>query len=311
MPPTLSAGLAEDRRHDPAVVRVLQYEYHSTHVREVQHRPRIGLHRGHGPGVPGARAIHTHLAISWGDADPGRGPVSPMTQRIARGLRNQHGVTLIELLVALAVFSLFVLMIDAIFSSARTNARKTEIAADVQQNARVAVDRILRELHETNINLVLVDNTIPGASQIAFKSARLAEDLSIFCLYTRINAGLGYDARCFTFSGGDVAAPNPTYTSPEPISPRGTYTPIWQRSVSYCVAGAAGAYDLLRVVGDLSQPGSALTMPPCSGDTVASMIQSFDVSVGGSIVTVTLKAKGSEKVQGRDIPAQEVLLPGQ
>jgi len=228
-----------------------------------------------------------------------------------RGLRDQRGVTLIELLVALAVFSLFVLMIDAIFSSARTNARKTEIAADVQQNARVAVDRILRELHETNINLVLVDNTIPGASQIAFKSARLAEDLSIFCLYTRINAGLGYDARCFTFSGGNVAAPNPTYTSPEPISPRGTYTPIWQRSVSYCVAGAAGAYDLLRVVGDLSQPGSALTMPPCSGDTVASMIQSFDVSVGGSIVTVTLKAKGSEKVQGRDIPAQEVLLPGQ
>src|SRR5437867_6742209 len=317
MPPTLSAGLAEDRRHDPAVVRVLQYEYHSTHVREVQHRPGIGLHRGHGPGVPGARAIHTHLAISRGDADPGRGTVSPMMQRIARSLRNQHGVTLIELLVALAVFALFILMIDAVFSSARTNARKTEIAADVQQNARVAADRILRELHETNINLVLVNNTIPGASQVAFKSARLAEDPSIFCLYTRINAGLGYDARCFA-APGPIAA-GPPYASPEPIAPHGTYTPLWQRSISYCTAGPAGGpYDLLRVVSDLSTPDAALAMPACSGDTVASMIESFDVSKAGSVVTVTLKAncklgpgRGCETVQGRDIPAQEVLLPGQ
>src|SRR5437667_12784940 len=107
MPPTLSAGLAEDRRHDPAVVRVLQYEYHSTHVREVQHRPGIGLHRGHGPGVPGARAIHAHLAISRGDADPGRGTVSPMMQRIARALRNQPGGARTEVLVARAGIALF------------------------------------------------------------------------------------------------------------------------------------------------------------------------------------------------------------
>ena len=240
-----------------------------------------------------------------------------MMRRIARGLHAQRGVTLIELLVALAIFALFVIMIDGVFSSARTNARKTEIAADVQQNARVAADRILRELHETNINLVLVDNTIPGASQIAFKSARLAEDPSIFCLYTRINAGLGYDARCFA-APGPIAA-GPPYASPEPIAPHGTYTPLWQRSISYCTAGPAGGpYDLLRVVSDLSAPDAALAMPACSGDTVASMIESFDVSKAGSVVTVTLKAncklgpgRGCETVQGRDIPAQEVLLPGQ
>ena len=233
-----------------------------------------------------------------------------MRKRLARRLGHQRGVTLIELLVALAVFALFVLMIDAIFSSARTNARKTEIAADVQQNARVATDRIVRELHETNITQVLIDNGIPGASQIVFKSARLAEDNSVFCLYARSASGLGYDARCFTFSGGNVAAP--PYTSPEPISPRGTYTPIWQRYVAYCPAGPPGGpYDLVRVIGDLSQPGSALAMPACVGDTVASMIQSFDISVSGSVIVVTLKARGTEVVQGRSLPAQEVLLPGQ
>ncbi|TMI74927.1 MAG: prepilin-type N-terminal cleavage/methylation domain-containing protein [Bacillati bacterium ANGP1] len=241
-----------------------------------------------------------------------------MSTLLGRIHRAQRGVTLVELLVALAVFAMFVLMIDAVFSSARTSSRKTELAADVQQNARVATDRILRELHETNINQVLVNNATPGASQIVFKSARCCggpageiQDNSIFCLYTRANAGLGYDSRCFTFSGGNITAPNPGYTSPEPIAPNGTYTPIWQRSVSYCVTGTAGAYNLQRVVGDLSQPGDALTQPACGGDTVATMIESFDVSVSGGVVSVTLKAKGTEVVQGRAIPAQEVLLPGQ
>ena len=232
-----------------------------------------------------------------------------MSRRVARFLRPQHGVTIIELLVALAVFALLVVMIDAIFSSARTNARKTEVAADVQQNARVAADRLLRELHESNITQVLVNNGTPGASQIVFKSARLTQDNSVFCLYTRATSGMGYDSRCFTFTGGNVTPP--PYTSPEPIAPRGTYTPIWQRYVSYCVTGSAGAYQLQRVVGALSQPGDALAMPACGGDTVATMIQSFDVSISGSVVSVTLQAQGSEVVQGRALPVQQILLPGQ
>jgi len=230
-----------------------------------------------------------------------------MSTLLGRIHRAQRGVTLVELLVALAVFAMFVLMIDAVFSSARTSSRKTEIAADVQQNARVAADRILRELHETNINQVLVNNGTPGASQIVFKSARLSEDNSVFCLYTRATSGLGYDARCFTFTGGDITPP--PYGAP--TSPQGSYMPIWQRFVSYCVTGTAGAYNLQRVVGGLSQPGDALSQPACGGDVVATMIESFDVSVSGGVVSVTLKATGTEVVQGRAIPAQQVLLPGQ
>lgn len=234
-----------------------------------------------------------------------------MTLPLARLHRAQRGVTLIELLVSLAVFALFMLMIDAVFSSARTSSRKTEVAADVQQNARVATERVTREIRETSVVEVVYDNTTPGHSQIVFKSARLNEDNNKFCLYTRLTTGLGYDARCYTFTGGNITPP--PYTSPEPIVPRGTYTPIWQRYVGYYVVDTPdGMHELRRVVGDLSQPTTVLNLGLLTGgDIIATMIESFDVGVSGGIVSVTLKAKGTEVVQGRAIPDQEILLPGQ
>lgn len=234
-----------------------------------------------------------------------------MTLPLARLHRAQRGVTLIELLVSLAVFALFMLMIDAVFSSARTSSRKTEVAADVQQNARVATERVTREIRETSVVEVVYDNTTPGHSQIVFKSARLNEDNNKFCLYTRLTTGLGYDARCYTFTGGNITPP--PYTSPEPIVPRGTYTPIWQRYVGYYVVDTPdGMHELRRVVGDLSQPTTVLNLGLLTGgDIIATMIESFDVDVSGGIVSVTLKAKGTEVVQGRAIPDQEILLPGQ
>jgi len=144
-----------------------------------------------------------------------------------------------------------------------------------------------------------------------WSTARLAEDNSIFCLYTRTASGLGYDPKCFAAPGPVVAGP--PYASPEPIAPHGTYTPIWQRYVGYFVTSTPdGLYALQRVVGDLSTPDSPLSLSVLAGgDTVATLIQSFDVSVTGGVVAVTLKAKGTEVVQGRTLPAQEILLPGQ
>lgn len=234
-----------------------------------------------------------------------------MTRPLARLHRAQRGVTLIELLVSLAVFALFMLMIDAVFSSARTTSRKTEVAVDAQQNARIATERVTREIRETGIAEVVYDNVTPGHSQIVFKTARLNEDNNIFCLYTRVTTGLGYDARCYTFTGGNITPP--PYTSPEPTFPRGSYTPIWQRYVGYYVVDTPdGLHELRRVVGDLSQPTTVLNLGLLTaGDVIATMIESFDLDVSGGIVSVTLKAKGTEVVQGRAIPDQEILLPGQ
>lgn len=245
-----------------------------------------------------------------------------MSTVLLRFHRTQRGVSLVELLVALAVFAMFVLIMDAVFSSARTNSSKTQVAADVQQNARVAVDRIIRELRESNSSTMLA-----GTGQIIFKSARCASspatvctppgnpDSSIFCLYTKTNSGLGYDARCFSSFTPSIPGPPYAGTPPAPCNttdtPCATYTPVWQRYVGYFVTGPVGSYTLQRVYGALSQPNAALSLTWLTGgDTIATMIQSFSVSVSGGVVSVTLQAQGSPVVQGQAIPAQQIQLPG-
>lgn len=260
-----------------------------------------------------------------------------MNKSLLRFHRTQRGFTLIELIVSLAVFALFILMIDAVFSSARTNSRKTEIAADVQQNARVAVDRLTRELREARARTdpflcpVLVDCMLVDTSQgagrhgILFKSARLVGTPTVFCLYVRSSTETFYNAACFdSFSGTDVPKPAPTYSGPpyplcapnidsNKLAPCGTYAPIWQQYVGYYVEVLAdGSRQLRRVSGQLNSAGQALTASLLTGgDVVATMTESFDVDVSAAgVVSVALKAKGTETVQGRAIPDQEIQLPG-
>lgn len=251
-----------------------------------------------------------------------------MSGRLLRCHRAQRGVTLIELIVALAVFALFILMIDAVFSSARTNTRKTEIAADVQQNARVAMDRLTRELREAHAADVVVDTSKgAGLHGVVFKSARLAGTPTVFCLYVRTSTEPFYNAACFdSFPGSsnDVPKPAPTYSGPpyplcapntdtNKLDPCGSYQPIWQQHVGYYVEVLAdGSRQLRRVSGQLDSAGQSLSASLLiGGDVVATMLETFDVSVSASgVVSVALKAKGSEMVQGRAIPDQQIELPG-
>lgn len=224
--------------------------------------------------------------------------------------RSQQGVTVIELLVAVAIFALFILVVDAVFFGANRSSRKTELAADVQQNARVAVERLTREIRESRATQITVGGSA-GAMAVVFRSARLPADNSVFCLYVRNTSDPPsiYNPDCFTFPGGNLTAP--PYATP-PASPLGTYTPIWQRYIGYYVVDVGGIYELRRVVGQLDQPTSPLPAPASlsGGEVLAAFVESFDVALSGSTFTVTLKAKGTEIVQGSAVPAQEVLLPG-
>lgn len=224
---------------------------------------------------------------------------------------GQRGVTLIELLLALVVFALFIFVIDALFFSANRSTRKIELAADVQQNARIAVERLTREIRESRPSEVLMDNSTPGRSWVLFKSARLPADNSVFCLYVRnaTDPSYVYNPDCFTFPGGNVTPP--PYTSPEPLSPRGTYTPIWQRYIGYYVVDSGGVVELHRVTGQLNLPTSALLASMLTGgEVIAAFVETFDVTRAGTTVTARLKASGTEIVQGSAVPTQEVLLPG-
>ena len=241
--------------------------------------------------------------------------------------RGEQGVTIIELLVALAVFALFILMIDAVFSGARTNARKTEVAVDVQQNVRTAVYRITRELRETNTSQIVTGiDAGTGQGQIVFKSARLAADNTVFCLYSKVGSGLGFDARCWSSFGGTFSSAQPPVggyagTPPSPCNttdvPCATYTPLWQQYVGYYVQGQIGGgppYTLYRVYGQLSPlPNQTLTTALLSaGDVIASSIQSFgSISISGGIVSLSIQGLGNPIVQGKALPAQQIALPSQ
>lgn len=225
--------------------------------------------------------------------------------------RGQRGVTLIELVVAVGVFAMFIVLIDAVFIGTHRSSRKAELAVDVQQNARIAAERIAREIRESGATEIVTGGPPTG---VVFRSARLPQDATKFCLYVRVTTDPLYDARCFT----NVSVAAPPYSDPEPIVPRGTYTPIWQRWIAYYTVDtdADGIYDeLRREEGNLSSPGDPLQSPTglTGGNAVATHLEAFDVvlDVAGARVTVTLKAKGTEIVQGSDLPPQEMRLPGQ
>jgi type IV pilus assembly protein PilW len=64
-------------------------------------------------------------------------------------VRCQRGVSLIELLVAIVVFVILFLMIDGVFIAANRSTRQAETGAEVAQNARVAMERMTREIRES------------------------------------------------------------------------------------------------------------------------------------------------------------------
>ncbi|MGH2348623.1 MAG: PilW family protein [bacterium] len=227
--------------------------------------------------------------------------------------RSEAGVTLIELLAALAVFALLFLMVDSLFFATNRSTKKTELAADVQQNARIAVERLVREIRETSSDssdLVITDSG--SADTVIFRSARLASDTSVFCLYVRndTDPSYMYNTGCFTSFLVDLTGP-PYVT--DPTSPYGTYTPIWQRYVGYYATDpdGDGVYDLKRVTFQLASPLAVLPTSLTGGDVIATYVESFDVSESGGVITISLKARGEMVVQGSAVPAQEILLDGQ
>ncbi|HEV8353909.1 MAG TPA: prepilin-type N-terminal cleavage/methylation domain-containing protein [bacterium] len=227
--------------------------------------------------------------------------------------RGEAGVTLVELLAALAVFALLFLMVDSLFFATNRSTKKTELAADVQQNARIAVERVVREIRESSPESAdLFISGATGARSVVFRSARLAADTSVFCLYVRNDTDPSYMNNTGCFTSFVTALTGPPYAS-DPVAPYGTYTPIWQRYVGYYVedTDGDGVYDLKRVTAQLTAPAATLATSLSGGDVIATYVESFDVSLSGGVVTISLKARGQTVVQGSTVPAQEILLDGQ
>ncbi len=240
--------------------------------------------------------------------------------------RNTRGVGLVELLVGLAVFALFFLLIDAVFVGTHRSARKAELAGEVQQNARIAIERLSREIRESRANLVSVSS---DGTRVVFKSARLlgSSTPEVFCVYVRSTSDSLYNFSCFT-NLPSSKRPNPSYTFPVAGCPPpsvgtacalGTYTPLWQFWVAYWWDSSL---QLHRVAGALSDPDATppdVTNPAVwfcpgvtCGEVIATFVNTFNATINtttGNFAT-TLDAQGTRIVQGSPVPQQEILLNG-
>ncbi|OFV84922.1 MAG: hypothetical protein A2W26_00870 [Acidobacteria bacterium RBG_16_64_8] len=227
----------------------------------------------------------------------------------------EQGISLIETLTAIVLFVLLLLMIDSVFITAHRSTRTVELAADVDQNARIAIERLTREVREAAPAWVVTGGT-PGAGAVVFKSARFSDSIAVFCLHlsqAEVTAGGGlYDPL------GDGTGEN-CWTAPGPSAPPelvGTHLPKWQRYVGYyVVTTAGGGYELRRYTGNLTTSDEALpgnpTLPPAgsSVQVIATGLQSFDITlVGSRFSVVATRSESTEVVQGSPLPAQRIQL---
>ena len=75
---------------------------------------------------------------------------------------RQRGLTLVELMVALAIGLVIMLAMSAVFVTSSTTRREIELSADVLESGRYAIDVLGRELTQTGFYGPLHDAAVPG-----------------------------------------------------------------------------------------------------------------------------------------------------
>lgn len=88
--------------------------------------------------------------------------------------KKQTGFTLVEVLVAMAIFAIAVVLIFSIYLTSQKFYQKTETKAEILQNARVVLERMTRELRQTQSIVTTLpqvpDNpSSPPTSEIEFQ----------------------------------------------------------------------------------------------------------------------------------------------
>jgi prepilin-type N-terminal cleavage/methylation domain-containing protein len=144
-------------------------------------------------------------------------------------LRGQDGFTLVELMVAMSIFLLILVGIFQVFDPSRNAYQVSTRKLDVQQNARVAMDRMARQIRMTGYFPENIDNNnandLSNSVQVATESAlSVAGDLDgtgassayTFCRdasgLRRVSGAIG-TAASYTCSNGTLMAESVTALS--------------------------------------------------------------------------------------------------
>jgi type IV pilus assembly protein PilW len=145
----------------------------------------------------------------------------------SRVFGRQDGFTLVELMVAMSIFLLILVGIFQVFDPSRNAYQVSERKLDVQQNARVAMDRMSRQLRMTGYfpeNIATPPANLSNSIQVATESAlSVAGDLDelgassayTFCLnggLRRVSGAIGA-AGSYTCANGQLMAESVTALS--------------------------------------------------------------------------------------------------
>jgi len=144
-------------------------------------------------------------------------------------LRSQDGFTLVELMVAMSIFLLILVGIFQVFDPSRNAYQVSTRKLDVQQNARVAMDRMARQIRMTgyfpenidNNNANDLSNSVQVATDAALSVAGDLDGTGASSAYTfcrdssglrRVSGAIGTGAS-YTCSNGTLMAESVTALS--------------------------------------------------------------------------------------------------
>ena len=153
------------------------------------------------------------------------------TTRVVR--RRRNGFTLIELLVAMIVSGILISITTATYTLFRTSMNLDQSRAQLDQNGRLVLDRLSRELRQTQDVVTTFpaspsDNSIAQPGEIEFEDGN-ANDLT-YRRYYIVSGVLKLDIKQYTFSydpntrvlwdaiGTSGESPNPTVLSTQDVA---------------------------------------------------------------------------------------------
>ena len=160
--------------------------------------------------------------------------VSPPSLRSARKLDRQHGLTLVELMVALVISSFLMIGLVQIFITSRTTYQVDEGLARLQENGRFAIDYLVRDLRMAG-NMGCLGKIPPDKQEVVWNYLKNVTTGSPFDVSTGIG---GYEAT--------GTAPGATYVMPGLYPPTNVFatTPALDPAT---VGGAIAGTDVLAV----------------------------------------------------------------
>jgi prepilin-type N-terminal cleavage/methylation domain-containing protein len=238
-----------------------------------------------------------------------------MTMR-CKSIQRAGGFTLIELLIAMSIFLIILLGVYQMFDTNRATYMSGTSKVDIQQNARVALDQIAREIRMAGYypeNFPTSTLTNPQPIQIAQNSALAilgdadGSGVSKLFLYCLNGTNVIRKWTAVTFVGG-VFNPTPpvqAYTCSEENVPNVRVGAVLGENVATVSGLRFTYYDANNLPIPNPMPASKTTPYTLDGEGVGAVPVFGAIAQRGPVRTIVITIVATETVRGVTVPGQQ------